>query len=191
MLINNDMKVTVTIVILAMVIIILSPSSYCTAAAPVTDCRKYDKAFYREPGEYAVSRIELQQLGTHATVPSPSINVRIESSPQGTRQSLVKSPDFTSEGPWDTEIYIRDNLEKSANLKIVFRDHASGGVRIRWLNEKLLFLQVWWGRIAATELILDIDTARWLYMEDANYGTLILPCNEHIKDKKDKQLNHK
>ncbi len=69
----------------------------------------------------------------------------------------------------------------AGGLKIVFKDHASGGVRVSWLNEKLLFLSVWRGRIASTDLILDIETSKYVYVEDADDGTPILPCAVKVK----------
>jgi len=42
-------------------------------------------------------------------------------------------------------------------LQATFRDHGSGGVRTTWLNERLLFVQVWWGRIASSDLVIDVE----------------------------------
>jgi hypothetical protein len=84
-------------------------------------------------------------------------------------------------GPWNTTVYVLGNRARPAGLKIVLKDHASGGVRVSWLNEKLLFLSGWRGRIASTDLILDIETSKYVYVEDADDGTLILPCAVKVK----------
>ncbi len=62
-------------------------------------------------------------------------------------------------------------------LKLRVVDHASGGVQVQWLNEKLLFVEVWWGRIASTDLILDVSTKTFLYREMAEYGEMVQPCD--------------
>jgi hypothetical protein len=87
-------------------------------------------------------------------------------------------------GPWNSYIYVFGNQAKPLRLKITFRDHGNGGVRVNWLNEKLLFIQVWWGRIVSTDLILDIDSSKWLYSQNANYGNIIMPYDEKMKNRK-------
>ena len=61
-------------------------------------------------------------------------------------------------------------------LRVTFLDHASYGVRPPWLNEKLLHIRIWWGRILATELALDLETGKPLYVEDANFAEFLGPC---------------
>ncbi|HKQ37634.1 MAG TPA: hypothetical protein VJ063_06110 [Verrucomicrobiae bacterium] len=73
------------------------------------------------------------------------------------------------EGPWTTRLYIFDLANPWQCLVIAARDHANGGVQYEWLSEKLLFVRCWWGRIVSTDFLLDIDTARSVYIEDANY----------------------
>jgi hypothetical protein len=43
---------------------------------------------------------------------------------------------------------------------------------VRWLNEKLIFVQVWWGRIVGVELILDVERAEFIYKEIRHDGTI-------------------
>jgi hypothetical protein len=35
---------------------------------------------------------------------------------------------------------------------------------------------VWRGRIASTDMILNVDTGQVIYEQDANYNSLIIPC---------------
>jgi hypothetical protein len=98
-------------------------------------------------------------------------------SPQGTRYLLVQSADFSKPGPWTTTVLIGGIGLNGRLLKLSFIDHASGGVHLQWLNEKLLFIEVWWGRIASTDLILDVNNRTFLYKETAEYGDLIQPCH--------------
>jgi hypothetical protein len=101
-------------------------------------------------------------------------------SPQGTAAYVVREPDTNEPGPWTTEIEVFGNKGRPIHLKIRISDHTSGGVRTRWLNEKLLWLQMWRGRIVSTDMILDIDTRRFIYQEDANYNGLIVRCSMKI-----------
>jgi len=36
---------------------------------------------------------------------------------------------------------------------------------VKWINEKLLFMRPWWGRIAATDLIYDVEAEKVVYAE--------------------------
>lgn len=47
-----------------------------------------------------------------------------------------------------------------------------------WLNEELIFIRVWWGRIRSTDLIFQIHPGKFIYAKDADYGELTSPCNE-------------
>jgi hypothetical protein len=50
------------------------------------------------------------------------------------------------------------------------------GIQSDWLNEKLLFLRVWLGRIVSLDMILDVDNGVLVYFEDATHDDLIQPC---------------
>ena len=78
-------------------------------------------------------------------------------------------------------VYVFGNRARPLHLSIQFAHHTSVGVRANWINEKLLALQVWRGRIVSTDLILDVEMAKFISREAANYGVLIQPCGERSK----------
>jgi hypothetical protein len=96
-------------------------------------------------------------------------------SPQGTRWFVEIDPDYAHPGPWTTTLYIGNSRDEKADLKVVVTDHGNT-FSAHWINEKLLFVQVWWGRIASSDLLLDVDVGKFIYDEFANYGELIEPC---------------
>ena len=96
-------------------------------------------------------------------------------SPQKTRWMTVTQPDYTKPGPWSTRVSIR-KANKDMPEILTFRDHASGGVQIRWLNEKLLYGSVWWGRIVSTDFVFDAEKKTFIYREMANYGEVVRRC---------------
>ncbi|MDR7269529.1 hypothetical protein J2X20_002158 [Pelomonas saccharophila] len=55
-------------------------------------------------------------------------------------------------------------------------DRELDSVEARWINEELIFMRAWWGRIVSTDLIMDIGSGRFLYAKEANYGLLTQPC---------------
>ncbi len=98
-------------------------------------------------------------------------------SPQGTRYASLDGADFSKPGPWSTAVFIGGVGLNGHLLKLSFVDHANGGVQMQWLNEKLLFVQVWWGRIVSTDIILDVSSKTVLYEEMAQYGEMIQACH--------------
>lgn len=40
----------------------------------------------------------------------------------------------------------------------------------RWINEKLIFWRVWWGRIAASDMIYDVEAEKFIYTESVTDG---------------------
>lgn len=98
-------------------------------------------------------------------------------SPQHSRFLVVRRPDFKKPGPWATEVRISNTEGGEAPLLLLsFTDHANGGVDIHWMNEKLIYGSVWWGRIVSTEFVFDVESKAFIYREMANYGELIQPC---------------
>jgi hypothetical protein len=58
---------------------------------------------------------------------------------------------------------------------------GDGGVRVKCLNEKILFLQVWWGRIASQILFWISTPQNGFTRSNANYENIIMPCDEKMK----------
>ena len=54
--------------------------------------------------------------------------------------------------------------EKNYLIRIEF-SALFGLAEVKWINEKLLFMRPWWGRIAATDLIYDVEAEKVIYAE--------------------------
>jgi hypothetical protein len=105
---------------------------------------------------------------------SPAVGEK-QFSPQKTRWITVREPDTTKPGPWTTVVWVRKSGDGVPQM-LRFVDHASGGVHLQWLNEKLLYGSVWWGRIVSTDFVFDVEKKRFIYREMANYGQMVQPC---------------
>lgn len=57
-------------------------------------------------------------------------------------------------------------------------DRELDSVEARWINEELILVRAWWGRIVSTDLIFELGSGRFLYAREANYGLLTQPCAE-------------
>ena len=139
-------------------------------------CADRDRVGYksistRRPPGIKLERLSEQEVGQRlAPGATPS--------PHGTGRLAVEEPDMTKGGPWSTTVYAVTDSPRLSGVRMALVDHGSGGVRATWLNEKLVFVQVWWGRIRSSDLIVDVPNATFVYKEDADYMTTILPrCN--------------
>ncbi len=152
----------------------------------IYNCSEYEEVEYSKPSEYSLSRIDIIKLEENYRLPIEITNSKPEKSKLNLYKLYKKEPDFTKKGPWNTELYIFGNKEKPFKTKIVFRETGNYGVREEWINEKLLFIEVFWGRIGSTQLILNAEKSEFIYIEDANYAKYtLMSCEEKIR------LHHK
>ena len=132
------------------------------------------KVQYRAPTRNIEQKI---RLTAGAKPPSALKSTQSGKSPQGTRWFDEIDPDYTSTGqPWNTTLYVHLAASSGPVLKIDFLDHGNT-FTARWINEKLIFAQVWWGRFASSDLIIDVDRGKVIYHELANYAQLGEPCD--------------
>lgn len=72
---------------------------------------------------------------------------------------------------WNVDLFVF--TERPYLLRLAIRDfYPNFGYRYKWINEKLLFVQVWWGRIVGDDLILDVEKEEIIYREAVNDGVL-------------------
>lgn len=167
----------------------LAPLMVCAIAAlpavhgQSSECRELDHVLYGPPAIVPLSdRIVISVSSASELTASPPHGAAEERSPQGTaRLILTEQPDFMQEGPWTTKLAVVGNRARPLGLTIEIRDHGNNSVDTQWLNEKLLFLRVWWGRIVSTDLVLNVETGDPVYAEEASYQSLILPCEAKVQ----------
>ena len=83
---------------------------------------------------------------------------------------LLVEPDFERSGPWSTRIVI--NAEQEEPILIDLIDHSSYSVVVKWINEKLLFGRIWWGRVLGTDFVFDVEARRMIFKEMVNDGCI-------------------
>ena len=79
-----------------------------------------------------------------------------------------------AEGTWDEtaqrwrrEILVA--IERPYLLKLEFPDVRDMN-DVRWINERLLFVRAWRGRIAASDIIINVETGSVVHQEPAIWG---------------------
>jgi hypothetical protein len=143
-----------------------------------SECPEYDLIQYTEVRQLLRDRIILETT-TDIGGRFPSLR-RFEEipSPHRTARALISRPDTTQQGPWTTVLAVRGNEVRPLELLVTVKDHGTDGVRVRWLNEKLLWFRVWWGVVVATELLVNVENAEILFFEESDYRQLLLGCEE-------------
>ena len=70
--------------------------------------------------------------------------------------------DTMTPGPYSNiiEVFSTRGNPIAWRLEIV---NLKDNVRLQWLNEELLFIQAWWGRIVSTDLIFELSSGRFVY----------------------------
>lgn len=68
---------------------------------------------------------------------------------------------------------IRIDAEKSYHTKIrIEKVHRLD--EVRWINEKLISGRVWWGHIAATDFIFDVEAEAFIWHESATESEIFM-----------------
>jgi hypothetical protein len=156
-------------------ILMTTSASICTSRrAVVQELQKCGTARvqYTPFDDSYSGRIQINSLRSSDGQPATSERIL---SPQRTRWLTEILPDTMKPGPWTTRVYIGAG-PSDPDVELRFVDDAYGGANIRWLNEKPIFGEVWWGRIYATDFIFDVEQRKFIYREMAHFGELMEPC---------------
>lgn len=98
------------------------------------------------------------------------VTTRRGGKPAATQVSPNKGYAFAVEGSGRTA-RVTIYAEKDYVVDIDFVELFGLG-EVRWLNEKLVFMRAWWGRLVATDLIFDAERERFVHAEALTDGTL-------------------
>lgn len=113
------------------------------------------------PAELA-NRIHL--IETPASVTPPGM---ASESADGARRFWVRNPDTSAPGPWGAAVVVDSGQAQRPTLMV---ENVAGPILPRWLNERLIFVRIQWGRVTFTDIILDAETRELRYHEVVHDG---------------------
>jgi hypothetical protein len=151
-----------------LVLYLLSQASFGQTAISCAD----QKISYTTFDAKFAKQIQLKPLEKSYQEPADSDK---QFSPQHTTWFVQTEPDYTKSSPWTTSVVISARPGSKA-FRLTVVDHANSGVTVQWLNQKLLFVQIWWDRMVSTDAVFDTEKGQFLYREMANYGQVMEPC---------------
>jgi len=159
--------------------LILLTLTATSAASDTENCVDEHVVKYAAENSEWLSRVQIERTAPAVVEKTLARRSGVVASPIGTGKLFVDQADMTKDAPWTSRVYVVTQSPVANGVIVTVSDHSNGGVRATWLNEKLVFLQVWWGRIRSTDLVLDVGLGRWIYAESADSLALILPlCAE-------------
>jgi hypothetical protein len=144
-------------------------------------CRDTDVVTYEPMSARSRQHISIERMAAEAALPAGMGKLPKEKSVQGTAWFYAERADFSKPGPWTTTVFVESNRARPVRLRLTFQDHGNEAVHAIWLNEKLLFIECWWGRFAASDAVIDVETGKIIYAEDAYYGQIGVPCAERAR----------
>lgn len=89
-------------------------------------------------------------------------------SPNGAYRFRKVDPDFSGPPPWNTRIVV--DSEKPENVVVELKNHGNATAYAVWVNEKLILVRVWWGRVLGADLLVDVEKAEIVWKETTRGG---------------------
>jgi hypothetical protein len=134
-----------------------------------TDILSYSKPSPETLKQIKIARVSLtkEELRKLAALPK-------DAAIRDVRWLVEEKPDTMRSGPRNTQLYIFDVGDTNHCVRVELIDNARR-VDHRWLNGKMLFVTVWFGRIAWTDFILNTETLRFAYIEDGRLDAMLDP----------------
>ena len=89
------------------------------------------------------------------------------------------SPDCTKSGIWEHVIQIYNERDYLINIEVI--NPRCGHVRPKWINQKLLYVEIWWGRVLGSYLIFDVESEKVITKEMIHDGGNVFQQHQESK----------
>jgi hypothetical protein len=116
------------------------------------------------PSAQLANRLRLVAAPTAGEPPGTPV-----AAPGGVARYWLRQPDTATPGPWAAALIVDGGQGQLHSLLI---EQIGGPLAPRWLNERLLFVRVVWGRIQFSDLVLDALDGSLRYHELAQDGAI-------------------
>lgn len=92
------------------------------------------------------------------------LSKRVASQSETNRWFVTVDPVYTSAPPWNTTIFVGHKDSDKPYLKITVLDHGTS-IDVKWVTDRLLHINIWWGRFGMSDWIIDVDRGTIVYDE--------------------------
>lgn len=159
---------TVIVWLGGLVLMAASTLAQSAAAPPEATNEPACSVTYDRPDSELALQLD-QQLRLLGELPAVLPDGKIERHASGAGTSaelIIHRPDTMRPGPWTT---VLEMLSRTGHRTVLEVSDARD-VGVAWLTEKLVFVQIWWGRITSEDIVFDMDAGKFVYREFARYG---------------------
>ena len=132
-----------------------------------------DMLSYSTPSPRSLQQIKISRISLRKEELSKLADLPKSKTDYGLRWLVEEKPNTMRDGPWNTRLYLFEAGHTKHCLRVELIDHASYEVKYSWLNEKMLFVSVSWGRIAWTDFVLNSETLRFSYIEEGRLDAVL------------------
>ena len=80
----------------------------------------------------------------------------------------VIEPNSVSSAIRDTQINIYNERDYILCIKLLELNHYQ--ITTNWVNEKIVYIRAWWGRVLGFDLLFDAEKEMFIYKENVNDG---------------------
>jgi hypothetical protein len=115
----------------------------------------FDKQWANRIG---IERIPTIEVGSEKTI-----------SPNKAYWFYVQEPDTSKPAPYELIVDIYNERDYLLRLKIsdVYGNFIADA---KWINEKLIYAEAWWGRVLGVNLLFDVESEQIIYKENVHDG---------------------
>jgi hypothetical protein len=142
-----------------------------------------DAVLYSKPSSESLQKIKIERISLTGEQLAKLSLLPKDKAEFNSRWLVEEKPDTVRDEQWNTRFYILNSINTNQCVRVELLDHASYDVRHAWLNDKMLFVEVYWGRIAWTDFVLNAETLRFAYIEDGFDYTMIEQQQERESQK--------
>jgi hypothetical protein len=88
--------------------------------------------------------------------------------------------DTTKPGPFSGTVHVYN--ERDYLIQIQLLDIKSGALTASWINEKLIHMRVWLGRVLGFDVVFDVEKEQIVYREMVNWGGIAFQQWQQAKE---------
>jgi hypothetical protein len=102
-------------------------------------------------------------------VPLKNIEAEKTFSPNKAYWFYEQKPDTMKPGPYELSLDIYNERDYLIKLKIM-EVYGNFITDAKWINEKIVYVRAWWGRVLGFDLLFDVESEKIIYKENVNDG---------------------
>ncbi|HKW29546.1 MAG TPA: hypothetical protein VJT54_09430 [Verrucomicrobiae bacterium] len=134
----------------------------CSTVEPT----RQETVIYSKPSSESLQKIKIERISLTYEQLAKSVVEPEDKRESGPPLLAEERPVWTRDGPWNTRLYIFNSTDTNRCVCVELLDHGAYEIHHTWLNDKMLFVEVPWGRLAWTDFVLNTKTLRFAYIED-------------------------